>query len=314
MGNGRNNKMNQSHPIRDFETSAAFIGSIAFESLAEERMGSILGITSQGIFIKTSSKWLNFLSFEGFRGPLTINLSRGENSILEIKVGMVVETSPGYLSIPDAAWKVSLVEAEVWVPRAPAGEPASGEFRRGRLVSLGNKIMASRMNSGLAPVLPRLLEITGTEQIDDKDQPALHNQILKLQLEMKSYDSLPPLAELVSLLGSGSGLTPSGDDFILGMLLALNRWKILFPKLSDLEMLNREIVEATYQRTTTLSANLIECATLGLGNERLIDTLDWILSGSDDESIPVENLLTWGSSSGIDAFVGYVVALSKIAF
>ena len=106
MGNGRNNKMNQSHPIRDFETSAAFIGRIAFESLAEQRMGSILGITSQGIFLKTSSKWLNFLSFEGFRGPLTINLSRGDNSIPEIKVGMAVETSPGYLSIPDAAWKV----------------------------------------------------------------------------------------------------------------------------------------------------------------------------------------------------------------
>ena len=174
--------------------------------------------------------------------------------------------------------------------------------------------MASRMNSGLAPLLPRLLGITGTEQINDKGQPALHNQILKFQLEMKSYDSLPPLAELASLLGSGPGLTPSGDDFILGMLLALNRWKILFSITSDLEELNEEIVDAAYQRTTTLSANLIECATLGLSNERLIDTLDWIISGSDDESIPVDNLLTWGSSSGIDAFVGYVVALSKIAF
>jgi hypothetical protein len=61
---------------------------------------------------------------------------------------------------------------------------------------------------------------------------------------------------------------------------------------------------------STLSANLIECATLGLADERLIEALDWLVSGRDQEATHIDELLNWGSSSGMDVFVGYVVALS----
>jgi hypothetical protein len=40
-----------------------------------------------------------------------------------------------------------------------------------------------------------------------------------LQREMISSSRLPTSESLISLLGSGSGLTPSGDDFISGVLL-----------------------------------------------------------------------------------------------
>ena len=92
--------------------------------------------------------------------------------------------------------------------------------------------------------------------------------------------------------------------------MVLNRWKEVIFDGQDLDRLNQQVVEAAYRKTTTLSANLIECAALGLADERLIEALDWLVSGSEQEPTHLDEMLDWGSSSGIDVFVGYVVALS----
>jgi len=111
-----------------------------------------------------------------------------------------------------------------------------------------------------------------------------------------------------SFLGLGSGLPPSGDDFILGLLLSINCWSDLFPHNNKLSTLNEEIVEAAYKRTTTLSANLIECAALGLADERLIQAVDCLATGINNRDEIIPGLLSWGNTSGIDAFVGMITA------
>jgi hypothetical protein len=112
-------------------------------------------------------------------------------------------------------------------------------------------------------------------------------------------------------LGAGGGLTPSGDDFILGFLLSLNRWKhALFPDV-DVKNLNRQIITAAYQKTTTLSANLIECAALGWADERLIRACDSMMSAIHPNTQFLAPLLGWGNSSGVDVFVGFVTAMGR---
>ena len=96
----------------------------------------------------------------------------------------------------------------------------------------------------------------------------------------------------------------------MGWLLAVNRWETENQNQHNLDLFNREIVAAGYQQTTTLSANLIECAAQGLADQRLIDALDWLVSSSETSMQSIDALLTWGSSSGSDVFVGFVVALS----
>lgn len=302
--------MRNFNPNHVYVTLAVTIGGMAYESLSEVQQGSVFGLSSRGIFIKTQSKWLIFLSFERFRGPLTINLSPNAGSISEVEVGMEIEISSQKLYFPDIEWTISLQEAEIWQPIPATGTLGSRGDRQTRLVRLANEITKINSDTGLAYLLPQLLEIPDQQKSDNNVQPGLYGKIQYLQHEMNSSGTLPPTSDVISLLGLGTGLTPSGDDFILGMLLVLNRWKDLFPKPAELELLNRQAVAAAYQKTTTLSANLIECASLGLGDERLIDALDWLVSESEDDTIPVDNLLSWGSSSGVDAFVGYVIALS----
>jgi hypothetical protein len=105
-----------------------------------------------------------------------------------------------------------------------------------------------------------------------------------------------------ALLGSGDGLTPAGDDLVLGLGLALKRWgKILAPRL-DAESILVSLPGAARQRTTMLSANLIECAVQGEADERLVSALDGILTGRPGVPEIVSGLADWGSSSG-----GYVL-------
>jgi len=290
---------------------AANIGSMALESLADVQSGTVFGITSRGVFIKTASKWLIFISFERFRGPLTINLHPEEETIPEIKTGMELEISSQNFIFPEPGWIVSLQEAGKWLPQPPSNPPSSRADQQARLTVLASKIMETNPNSGLAPVLLNLLISEDHGDLSDLGLQPVQRRVLDLLQELNSSKGLPDSKAVINLLGSGSGLTPSGDDFVIGLLLVLNRWKSLLFDLPVLDQFNRQIVEAAYLKTTTLSANLIECASLGLGDERLIDALDWLISGSEQESGPSEDLLTWGSSSGIDVFVGYAAALSN---
>ena len=85
--------MEQSKSEHVIETRAASIGSMAKESLEDGQRGSVFGVTSRGIFIKTESRFLNFLSFDRNRGPLTINLSPDNGSIPITEVGIEIEIS-----------------------------------------------------------------------------------------------------------------------------------------------------------------------------------------------------------------------------
>lgn len=289
---------------------AESIGNLAFDSLSTDQGGSVLGLTSRGIFIKTENKWLNFLSFESFRGPLTINLPLSGDSTLPIRREMKLRITARQIIFPDAYLVISVQNPVVWKPQPPSALPLPESERRQRLISSAKQIFADKKGAGLAAMLPGLLNFSSRSDLHTLDISALHADILHLQREMISSSQLPSSASLISLLGSGSGLTPSGDDLVSGVLLALNRWVDVIFDGQDLDRINQQVVEAAYRKTTTLSANLIECAALGLADERLIEALDWLVSGREPEPTHIDDLLDWGSSSGIDVFVGYVIALA----
>lgn len=269
-----------------------------------------MGNSSRGIFIKTSSKWMSFISSEPYRGPLTINLPGVEKALQNLTRGMSLRIASGKLVFPDAGIEISIQNSLVWHPQSPTALPHPETERSERLVYLAKRIMDNKNKAGLAPLLPSLLKFSSPDQSAAQTLSPFQEKILHLQRELISTSQPPSAITVISLLGYGTGLTPSGDDFVIGLLLALNRWHdLLFPTY-DFQKLNRQVIDNAYQKTTTLSANLIECATLGLADERLIDALDWLMGENSPESHPVEGILGWGESSGIDVFTGFVASLS----
>jgi hypothetical protein len=125
-------------------------------------------------------------------------------------------------------------------------------------------------------------------------------------LRIAVHSGQPPevIAALVADLGRGPGLTPAGDDLALGFLLALNRWGDLLRPDLPIEPINKALVGAARQRTTTLSASLIECAARGLADERLVAALDGLVTGNLAEDRIVEYLQSWGHTSGAAVMQG----------
>ena len=292
------------------QLKAANIGNIAFASLSTDQEGFVLGSTSKGIFIKTSGKWINFISTDPFLGPLTINLQNTGQSLQRITPQMPVQISSRTLNFPDAGVEISTQNSIVWQSPLPFDQPLPESERKERLSNTARKILIAKKGIGLTSLIPFLLKFPGSHHPTSPARSSLDRNIILLHERMQSTTQPPTSNSVINLLGAGEGLTPSGDDFVVGLLLSLKRWgNVLLPG-QDLQTLTKTVVDEAYKKTTLLSASLIECAALGQADERLIAALDWLMGDVSQVFNCLDELLGWGNSSGSDVFVGFAVALS----
>ncbi len=110
-----------------------------------------------------------------------------------------------------------------------------------------------------------------------------------------------PVQETARLLGLGAGLTPSGDDYISGVLIGLGQ----FPKAAGLLASLIQAVQANLARTNRLSQHFLSYAMAGYWG-RLEDQLVAALCAADRPGYlaAAEALAAYGSSSGIDEMLG----------
>ncbi|MGD8457126.1 MAG: DUF2877 domain-containing protein [Anaerolineales bacterium] len=295
------------------------IGRQASLYLKEEERGSIIGVTSSGVFIKTKADKILFLTMGPYRGPLTLNLEGNSEVFDRIKNGMGVVMQLGEISIPDAAFRIQSSQADMWPPPHPDRRLRTLTGRREVLHAFGRE-MHSLIKESDYPAI--YLQLKALAQGDTRPAPesgSLFAAIHNLNHDIINGD-FPGVSEAFKpLLGRGEGLTPAGDDLLLGWLLSLNRWHATLVPDIDLQPLNQAIVSAAYEKTTTISANLLECAVQGEADERLINVLDAIMCEGNapvrvQHAEPlrkdkiITQLMRWGSSSGLYVFLGMVVA------
>ena len=286
------------------------IGSIAQEIISTGQDGILHGITSHGLFIKTDSHRIIYLTSDPFKGPLTLNLDKKFSFPKNVSPGTRVYLKPGIIIIPGAGLEISFHDSKVWEAALPTAQILPVYEQERRLKSLGEQIMGVDKKTGLSWLLPYLFETPGISPPEDAMKQRQLESALNLRRSFRAGDTAAMASGLSDFFGRGPGLTPSGDDFVLGVMLSLNRWKDASVQNSILKNLNQEVVESAYRLTTTLSANLIQCAALGLADERLLYALDWIKSDIPDGGHLVDGLLDWGHSSGVDVFAGFAALLS----
>jgi hypothetical protein len=303
------------------------LGELAFQLLQEPHAATLLGITSRGVFMETDSHWVIFLSMEQFRGPLTINMPEFSRLLRNIPAKAVAHTGQGRLILPDVRLDCQAERSTIWRPPAVhTNTVAHPALIRERMKSLVTDV--THLRGGTRPIteaptqgrddfyflLPLLLPGSpygSAASLTDTISQNVH----RLQAVLTTRDPEKVMAAAIPFLGYGRGLTPSGDDVLSGMLLTLNRW--LYPSwpTQALLALNQSLTSLAYEKTTTLSANLIECASLGVADERLVASIDYIMEGKTDARDIAMGLVGWGSSSGIDALTGMVIALvATLAF
>jgi hypothetical protein len=286
------------------------VGAWAQRALLPGSPLSVMGVTSRGIFLRAGEKWVVFFTPERSHGPLTANLPRLPSVMQALEPGMPADHLDGRVVFPTLNAAFDLSEAQVWTAPSAASSSGSPQDRRDRLQALAAAVHARKRGQGTSDLLPHLLGLP--------EAPALDPPVARI------FDTLAAIrpdtpAEVISAaltahLGWGPGLTPSGDDLSAGLLLAFARCPSLRPDSLDWDVLARELTAAAYARTTTLAANLIECAAHGQADERLLRSLDAILAGNIDLEDVAESLARWGHSSGADSLVGISLAMELGAY
>ncbi|MGZ9226157.1 MAG: DUF2877 domain-containing protein [Anaerolineales bacterium] len=103
--------------------------------------------------------------------------------------------------------------------------------------------------------------------------------------------------------GLGVGLTPSGDDFLMGAIYAA--WIIHPPEVAD--VLAQEIAETAAPLTTSLSAAWLRSAGKGEAGNLWHEFFDALLSAHTSQiQETMKNILAVGETSGADALAGFV--------
>lgn len=111
------------------------------------------------------------------------------------------------------------------------------------------------------------------------------------------------------LAGLGGGLTPAGDDFLMGVLHAI--WSFYPEPLA--RKWSRAIVEASTPKTTLLSAAWLKAAGAGEAGEVWHRLLQAIEKSQDDDILHAARaILPTGHSSGADALGGFAFACRRL--
>ena len=280
------------HPHQPFISgiSVSAIGTTAHQHLIQNRSATVIGVSSRGIFLKLTSDWILFLSSEPHRGPLTLNITGIEAALKTFHKGNQAEFQPKTIYFPDQDLNISISTADLWQALPPDGSA----LPPAELI---------RNNQGVESILH-------TDHLTYLDP--LTSAISSLEAALTSKQLESSLDAIQLILGYGPGLTPLGDDILLGLLLALNRWNHLLIPGFNLHILNQEICSSARLKTTTLSANLITCATHGQADERLVSALDGLMTGKTDLQTCAKLLASWGSSSGRAALVGMNLAIKNL--
>jgi hypothetical protein len=237
-------------------------------------------------------------------GPLTLSLySSGRLSNLGLQPGDPVAISHRGIAIADKA-SFTLDHCEPWYPPE---WPAAGSSHalRETCTTLASLISSEAPEEGLARVSRALEERSRDTPLARVARPRLARFQSWLCDALETPDAMPAAspAPVHALIGLGPGLTPSGDDFLVGALALLDA----LAERRAHAALAGAIVAAPRGRTSPLSDCLLRAAAAGHVGENLCRAVSAVVSGAPEAAVAA--IRTIGHSSGWDMLAGMTTAL-----
>lgn len=222
-----------------------------------------------------------------------------------VRVGDRAVQRAGVLSFGRHALHVGRVP--VWAPRPAAHWAPARSSTRHRLAQLA-AVRADHLRAGAPTTVPEL-------ERDARALAALLPGTRPGPGAAGRASDAPVLEPAVArLIGAGPGLTPSGDDVLVGLLAALSRGGLGCPWATAAFDHVGEIVSRHAHRTTDISAHYLRLAARGHVGELLTDLVDSLVTGIPAEALldRVSDVLSVGASSGADALLGVLAGLDAV--
>jgi len=296
--------------------SLSSIGEKAKHVLVLSSHGKILASFSSAVYLNSSQKELFWLTAEGdpmhrrgvevrgvLPGPAKGSTYRIQDGALELEGGFQLD-----LNLPDV-WRPECVRSE--------GLPDLSEISQTLLATM-TSLEDFPSPKGFGCFLPEIAHMVGDGSAPLEiypESPVLHlawPSIREFIAAVSAHDHAQALQSASQLIGLGEGLTPSGDDFVGGILFT---WKTLagvYKKSSEFSQGNLESLLAHAKRNTNIiSYTILADHVFGHGSEVLHQLINALLVGEPLERLNniVSRAVAVGHSTGWDILAGVLTGM-----
>ncbi len=212
--------------------------------------------------------------------------------------------------------QVDFADGSPWaVPRIPVETALRIDQVPLRVTSFFATTLDLSQATGLGRLIPRILSLTAGQPDEEAEtDPVLARAWPSVRAIAEACllgDMSGLLREARDLVGLGEGLTPSGDDFLGGLLFCAGTIQRRYPGLIDLDSSEQaRFLESARQRTNLISFTLLEDLAGGQAVEPLHELVHSILSKQPQNGIgPLSCLTEIGHSTGWDLLAGVLTGL-----
>ncbi len=286
------------------------LGEFARAAIGSCLAGAVLAVFDRSFYVRFGPHAVCFGPRGLGRGPINVLVDMADDVGIR-HLGLVrqqqVLSAGTIVSVADRL-RFDFADAEVWRPPQPPRFSLEG-LRAG--LKLLSASVLGRSAGGLGTTL------VGVDTLSD--WPRASNDLLLqaasrpmrevanwLLRAIQREDELPP-PSLQSLIGLGPGLTPSGDDFVCGMMVALH-----YLGLRDATSKLAEVALPIAARNTNIiSYQFLQCAAGGQASSALFEALDAILTCHGLEQ-RLDAINAIGHSSGWDSLAGAALVCAVV--
>ena len=272
-------------------------------------LGEVCAVFARTFYVRTENSLLCIGAGNTYNGPLTIVTNAPETTSWQAS-GVRVRQRALLRSRRMAVGRrlvISCDEATEWMPPRPPAIYA--EMILKGIALLRARVVGRLPRNGLAQfVVPANLPIGSSLAVVAEGPICRIRSALSLALFRRQMFQ-PARSDVEALSGLGPGLTPSGDDFLGGMMVGLYAVR----EDGIAQDLSRIINDCNKNAANIVSRAHLGAAADGLAAESILRLACVVISGGeiDDEILAAIDRI--GHTSGWDVVAGLVVALETWA-
>lgn len=285
------------------------LGPIAMRILSECGQGLVIAVFDRCFYGRIGDDLICVGSASLGMCPLNVitTIPHGGIRLLALEVDMPFRIADGCIKMRTGHLVLTLDGARTWTPEPV--DPLAPERLKSGLEALEKATIHRLPEEGLGRFIRPAQEwestMPATPVLSHAVEPLGRLQAwLRVALANPLAIKRPDILLWQELLGLGPGLTPSGDDLIGGVMLALHN----LGQLPLLKAFSVAVAQVVAERTNVISAAHLRGAMEGMGHEAIHRIIAAVLSG-EQEKIPqlIEKVKKIGHTSGWDTLAGIVI-------
>lgn len=296
------------------EISRAFrIGTLARKVIKGSK-GELCGVFSSSMAIRYGD-FAVYVTEDRAGQPFAINVDRLPGAGKEILIGEDIYHCHKGLETKRGTWFIDLSGAESWdakgrLNRLPA-TPQKTTLAFDKV--LQHLLLQDRAHRGLAALSSHVWR-PGARigSALDGINLYLYRRLMSIREELKRLDSGGVIESAQKMIGLGVGLTPSGDDFLTGLLLLLQMAEYSDKKHRYFIKQIVEGVKKLSRQTNIFGWSYLYGACHGHGAEVVLSAISELFE-KEQSKTKLQRLTGAGATSGLDTLVGIAMGLDHLS-